>query len=183
MQHRRQSGDPAHKSFDRTVVKQYGAPLRFLQIHSTLIMKPIIIKIFFAATMLVSTGCTTLAGSAGVDWSKMHPGDQPNYEDARAQAKEAITRRLKDPDSAKFRDSTPFFKTLYNFGLGSVGNPEPLWALCIEVNAKNSYGGYGGFENWLVKFRNGRVINDELGVMHAEYDCNKGPSEFARLTK
>jgi len=124
-----------------------------------------------------------MAGSAGVDWSSMHPGDKPDYETAKAHAKETILRNLKDPDSAKFRDSTPLFKTLYNFGMGAIGNYEPLWALCIEVNAKNSYGGYTGFEKWIVKFRNGQPVGGELGVMHAEYDCNTGPGDSSRLAQ
>jgi hypothetical protein len=141
-------------------------------------------KLFAIALIpLLITGCASMAGSAGVNWSEMHPGSQPEYEKAKEQAKEAILRNLKDPGSAQFRDSTPLFKTLYNFGMGAVGNYEPLWALCIEVNAKNSYGGYTGFQNWLVKFRNGEPVRSELGVMRADYDCQTGPSQFARLAK
>lgn len=109
----------------------------------------------------------------------MNPGPVPEYESAKEQAKEAIQRQLKDPGSVQFRDTTPFFKTLYNFGL--AGKQEPLWALCIEVNAKNSYGGYVGFEYWLVKFRNGAAVRNELGVLKAEYDCKTGPVRGDRL--
>lgn len=130
---------------------------------------------------ILLSGCATVAGSAGVNWAAMNPGKAPEYENAKSQAKDAIQRFLKDPGSAQFRDSTPFFKTLYNFGLASAGNPEPLWAMCIEVNAKNSYGGYTGYQNWLVKFRNGTAVRNELGVMHAEYDCKTGPNQANRL--
>jgi len=121
-----------------------------------------------------------MAGSAGVNWAAMNPGPVPDRAAAEAQAKDAIRYVLKDPDSAQFRGTTPFFKTLYNFGFGAAGSYEPLWALCVEVNAKNSYGGYTGYQSWLVKFRNGRPVRDALGVMHSEYDCNTGPMQFAR---
>ena len=121
-----------------------------------------------------------MAGSAGVDWSSMNPGAVPDHESAQTQAKEVIRQRLKDPDSAQFRNSTPFFKTLYNYGLAAAGSYEPLWALCIEVNAKNSYGGYSGFEKWMVKFRNGHALSDELGAMPAAYDCETGPMHYGR---
>jgi hypothetical protein len=127
------------------------------------------------------SGCASMAGSAGVNWSAMNPGPTPNYENAKSQAMSAIRRMLKDPDSAQFRDSTPFFKTLYNYGLGAAGSYEPLWAICIEVNAKNSYGGYNGFKYWYVKFRNGEAVRDSLGVGEGEYDCRNGPSDGTRM--
>ena len=140
-------------------------------------------KIASLAFLVALSGCAAVAGSAGVNWSEMNPGTPPDYELAKAEAKEAIQRMLKDPESAQYRDTTPLFKTLYNFGLASSGNQQPLWAMCIEVNAKNSYGGYTGFEYWIVKFRNGYAIRDELGVLKAEYDCNSGPNTNTRLAK
>lgn len=125
-----------------------------------------------------------MAGSAGVNWSTMNPGALPDRSIAMEEAKNAIKRRLKDPDSLQFRDSTPFFKTLYNYGLGAAGSYEPLWAMCFEVNAKNSYGGYTGFQYWLVKFRNGHVVSGDLGVItNATHDCTTGLYQQDRLSK
>jgi hypothetical protein len=132
------------------------------------------------ALMAGIAGCAPMMGSAGVNWAAMDPGRAPDYETAKARARDAILGTLKDPDSAQFRNSTPLFKTLYNFGMASIGNSEPLWAMCIEVNAKNSYGGYAGYQSWLVKFRNGQPVHGELGVMHAEYDCQTGPAQASR---
>ena len=57
--------------------------------------------------------------------------------DARAEeAKSAVRALLKDPGSAQFRN-------IYSRGMG--GKPIPGAAVCGEVNAKNSYGGYIGF--------------------------------------
>lgn len=137
-------------------------------------------SICVVAVAAATSGCASMAGSAGVDWEKMNPGAVPDREVALTEAKEAIRRNLKDPDSAQFRDAGQFFKTLYNYGLSAAGNYEPLWAMCIEVIAKNSYGGYTGYQNWMVKFRNGHALTDELSVMRSDYDCSTGPMHYAR---
>lgn len=128
----------------------------------------------------VLTGCAAMMGSAGVKWAAVNPGPLPEYEAAKEQAKQAILQVLKDPDSAQFRSPTPFFKTLYNFGMASVGNNEGLWALCLEVNVTNSYGGYTGYQSWIVKFRNGQPVSGSMGVLQADYDCKNGPVNGAR---
>ncbi len=51
--------------------------------------------------------------------------------------KEAVLQKLKDPDSAKFRD-------VY-FHRGKLGMP----VACGQVNAKNSMGGYAGFQRFV----------------------------------
>jgi hypothetical protein len=62
--------------------------------------------------------------------------------------KDALKGKLKDPDSAKFRN--------VNFYSGS-GTP----VTCGEVNAKNSFGGYGGFERFI-------AAGNVLTVMESE---------------
>ena len=135
--------------------------------------------VFFFALASIS-GCASVAGSAGVNWAAQNPGPTPDFENAKTQAMEEIRRQLKDPDSAQFRTWTPFFKMLYNYGFGAVGQYEPLWALCAEVNAKNSYGGYAGFTWWYVKFRDGRTVRDSIGVGPGEYECRNGPADPSR---
>lgn len=132
------------------------------------------------ATLVWLSGCAVMMGSAGVNWSAQNPGLVPNYEAAKADAEAAIRDTLKDPDSAQFRNWTPFFKTLYNYGLAGAGNAEPLWAICAEVNAKNSYGGYAGHRWMYVKFRNGVAVRDSLGVGESEYDCTRGLANKTR---
>ena len=56
-----------------------------------------------------------------------------------ATAKQAVLQQLKDPDSAQFRDV--FTSPVLN------KDGAPL-AICGEVNAKNSYGGYTGFQKF-----------------------------------
>lgn len=49
------------------------------------------------------------------------------------EAKKAVIRNLKDPDSAKFRN------------LRTIKTDKGLRLLCGEMNGKNSYGGYTGY--------------------------------------
>jgi hypothetical protein len=64
------------------------------------------------------------------------------------QAKAAILYQLRDPESAKWRqaavDSTGLYKG----------------AVCIEVNARNGYGGYTGFEVMVYLPHSGVVTKD-----------------------
>lgn len=55
-----------------------------------------------------------------------------------AQYQGMLTASFKDPDSAKFRN-------LKGFAIDGV-DPAKAITLCGEVNAKNSYGAYVGFE-------------------------------------
>lgn len=62
--------------------------------------------------------------------------------------KEAIKAKLRDPDSANFRNVT-----FYN------GSGKPI--TCGEVNAKNGFGGYDGFERFI-------AAGDVLTVLESE---------------
>jgi len=57
-----------------------------------------------------------------------------------------VSYGLKDPDSAKFRN-VRFVK--YN----------ARTVVCGEVNAKNSYGGYVGFENFVAGLSSSQIIS------------------------
>lgn len=65
-----------------------------------------------------------------------------------------IRERLKDPDSAKFQ----FGQVMREAIQPKLASPDavPVWVSGWKVNAKNSYGGYNGFEPWAVAWKNGR---------------------------
>lgn len=68
--------------------------------------------------------------------------DEDKCTDGRAigwirKSKDSVLSRLKDPESAKFRN-------VY-FNIGKEGVP----LACGEVNSKNSYGGYTGFTHFV----------------------------------
>lgn len=75
-------------------------------------------------------------------------------------AKESVTKKLKDPESVRFRDVFVMRESV-----------------CGEVNAKNSYGGYVGFKRFIA-IGGLLVILEEAGPgfeqMYAE-SCSKTP--------
>ena len=70
--------------------------------------------------------------------------------DWQALVKKDMHQRLTDPDSAQ-----------YNF----LGEPAKTtvdgvehWLLGVDINAKNSFGGYVGYKVWMIAIRNGEVV-------------------------
>ena len=81
-------------------------------------------KIVLAVTALVLlSGCSDNFG----------PSDRIFEE-----TKKEVYRRIKDPESARFRDTF--------YAENSVG-----YTLCGEMNSRNGYGGYSGFEPFVGK--------------------------------
>lgn len=69
-------------------------------------------------------------------------------------AREGMQDRLKDADSAKFRN--------VRLGGGDEKN-----TVCGEVNAKNSYGAYGGFVSFMGMYIGPESYTDSATVKHA----------------
>jgi hypothetical protein len=64
---------------------------------------------------------------------------------------------LKDPESARYRYGTPF-KGQINKGLISGGGIQWIgWVFPVQINAKNSFGGYTGYKTHYVLTTNGRI--------------------------
>lgn len=79
-----------------------------------------------AAAAVLATGC-----SASADDTSQRPGL------AEKVCKEEVASRLKDPDSAQFRNIT-----------SEVVNEDEFWKLFGEVSGENSFGGRNGFIRW-----------------------------------
>lgn len=86
----------------------------------------------------ITRGSVTISGAelsqmvnAKKSREKVEAGDTKDFA---ANAKAVLTRRFKDPESAKFR----------NLFISDKG----VTTLCGEVNAKNSYGAYVGFRRF-----------------------------------
>jgi hypothetical protein len=71
-----------------------------------------------------------------------------------AQAHERVKDALKDPESARFKSDF----------IGKEG------AVCGLVNAKNSYGGYGGFERYIVTADRVQLDGDEQWKMDSRWE-------------
>ena len=58
---------------------------------------------------------------------------------------------LKDPDSVQLKD-TAYYNPIVHFKkTGEIGRA-PMYVLCGEINAKNSFGGYVGFKPFIVHY-------------------------------
>lgn len=91
--------------------------------------------------MLVLIVAAVLAqGAHAAPASDILPGFKPSADQAQqiADAEALVKQSLKDPESAKFR----------NLFTSETPNHTPV--VCGEVNAKNSMGGYSGFERMFV---------------------------------
>lgn len=91
-----------------------------------------------------------------------------DYSTFAAKAKQALTKDLKDPDSAKFRNTY-----VYRDGDGKK------LALCGEINAKNSYGAYVGFRKFHVTHSGNPTIQEDgdspgglFDILHGDI-CDK----------
>lgn len=123
------------------------------------------------ATLLIAA-TSTAASSAGILISD--PGNRAKAEKAAA---DYIAGILKDPESARFRfQFPPIAGSISGMSLHRSG-----YFLCGEVNARNSYGGYGGFKPFLVIFQDinlhsvaegtvenpgSQVVNDWCGAIY-----------------
>jgi hypothetical protein len=75
---------------------------------------------------------------------------------AHAQAKQAVLKILKDPKSAEFGTAYRRHGRLPNI------YADPYDVVCVEVNAKNSYGGYVGMQMFAYGLNNGQVFDRDL---------------------
>ena len=73
---------------------------------------------------------------------------------------DAVRQRLKDPTSAKFKIHGKPEKS-YSIDHTDFASKTTVfcWRVGVEVNAKNSFGGYTGDKTWLVYIRDGLVIS------------------------
>lgn len=107
------------------------------------------------ATCLLLSGC----------FAKPDPG--ANYgelpADYQQQAQTYFADVLKDPDSARYKFGTPR-RAYGNNGLVYGGKIAFVgWAVPVYINAKNSFGGYTGYEPYLVIFVDGHVFTHVEG--------------------
>ena len=89
-------------------------------------------------------------------------GDDMSPAECTAAVERVIMARLKDPESVRFRHQT-CYQSYWESGVGAnfglKGNGVMFgWIQHGEVNAKNSFGGYTGFQPYKMMLRNGRVV-------------------------
>ncbi|MFW2178033.1 MULTISPECIES: hypothetical protein [unclassified Moraxella] len=112
--------------------------------------------------------------------SKIKSTDYGSYpKDYEQRIHQDLQNRLLDYDSAKIKIIMPPKKTFEIFNNYSINDKlerrissvkgKAFYAVCVNVNAKNSYGGYTGWQTSLYK-----MWNNELEYSAGEtYFCNK----------
>lgn len=69
-----------------------------------------------------------------------------------------LRQRLKDPDSAQYQWERGPSQGWDRYGRLNVG-----WRVCLQVNAKNSFGGYTGFRPYYFIINRDRIVRVEAG--------------------
>jgi len=131
-------------------------------------MKKVFYSLLFACVYL--QGCAIApTDSSGRTLTVADAGPAPT--DHEASFKASITGLLKDPESARYRNiskpTAQVVNTVPGFMTGGVG-----WSMCGEVNAKNTYGGYTGFQWWWVLVNQDTLVTYQTGDM-ATIICTK----------
>ena len=117
---------------------------------------------------LVVLAAVLLLGACAGSFERLPPGTDlgsppVGYEDA---IKKHFEKTLKDPESARYRIGKPI-KAYANNGLIDGGNI--AWRgymVDVQVNAKNSFGGYVGFKPYMVFFSGNSVVRVYEGSEH-----------------
>lgn len=95
-----------------------------------------------------------LLGVASMFSNNKAGNETPSEYQMQELSEKMIKDRLKDPDSAEFR----------NFNLGANGHP------CGEVNSKNGFGGYTGFKRYMIASEDIISIEGEAGISDSDFN-------------
>jgi hypothetical protein len=90
------------------------------------------------------------ASSKPSDWGPPPPADY------KEQIASFFKNHLKDPESARY-DFMPPMRDVIQKGFASP-NVMRAWLTPVKVNAKNSFGGYTGFETYSFAWKDGKMI-------------------------
>lgn len=104
------------------------------------------------ALLATLAGCVTTENISAADYG-------PAPANAEQQSREWLERVLKDPESARLKFG-PLVKAVTKDGLVYGGKTHAGWVQIVEVNAKNSYGGYTGYKPYYLFFLGGAITAD-----------------------
>lgn len=115
-------------------------------------------SLFGLALVLALVGCVNVPrAQLEAEVARIGYGDDlaPGYEE---KVKAAMELRLKDPASAIYRFGDPYKNWQTKAAIDGGQLDKVGWCVPVLINAKNSYGGYTGFQPYRVWFRDNRVI-------------------------
>lgn len=103
----------------------------------------------------IMTGCAS--GPTQQDIANADYGSAVSQDHAETRIKQYFNGTLKDPSSAQYQ----FSQVQKGYIIGSAAEGKPLFAgyiISVNVNAKNSYGGYTGNQGYQFLFQNGALV-------------------------
>jgi len=131
-------------------------------------MKKVIFALALTITAVFLSGCAPKPPSQTAI-SSANYGKLP--EDYQQQIKNHMNSLLKDPESARYTFEPPFKAYSQDGSLSSTGGGVVYgYVAGVQVNAKNSYGGYTGNQLYVFMFSNGVMyditMNFQYGRVH-----------------
>ena len=128
--------------------------------------------------LIVSVFLITGCGTASPSLKNYTFKDSPDVNKYKASIKSQTELILKDPQSAKYRFGTPF----KGYTVKHSNHSEVSWTgwvIPYEVNAKNGYGGYAGFQ----PYRAGTYPNNNALVDKRMFSTGRWYDVFHAFTK
>lgn len=120
--------------------------------------------IIITLTIIISSCATMNTGYAPteLDLAKADYGSKPtNYKKV---IKEHIADNLIDPESARFTKFSKPQKSWMSEFQGFKNFKYYGWLVCVDVNAKNSFGGYTGKKTYVALLRGDKVVYYQQGI-------------------
>lgn len=114
--------------------------------------------LLFTFVVLFVGGCAATTPPTPEEQQAAYYGKVISQEEAEQIVKTYVESRLKDSSSAQYAGFTQVEKGYLKSGLIYGGNVYYGYRINVNVNAKNSYGGYVGFQPYVFVLRDGRVI-------------------------
>ena len=113
---------------------------------------------------LLLAACAYTPPSAQVSMKTVRSANYGSYpRNYQRQIRQYLNDTLLDPDSAKIRIAPPrkVFKIYETDDRPSQPKYYPCYLVCAEVNAKNTYGGYTGWQTKRYRFTNGSMEDEQ----------------------
>ena len=112
---------------------------------------------FLFLVMFLMSGCATVEIIPEENQSTEAGAYPENYKEL---VNQYFDNRLKEPYTAKFRFIEKPARALQRFPSGPEGDNRHLgYLVYVDVNAKNSYGGYTGWEEFRFLIRDGQIVH------------------------
>jgi hypothetical protein len=114
-------------------------------------------SIALAIVAVFLPSCASTPTSAQLIWRSGPPPPASHQEEIKA----LLLSMLKDPGSAKFQFHAPEIHWFSSGDWLRGWTDWYGWRVPVLINARNSFGGYTGFQNHSVLFQNGEIVGIE----------------------